>query len=84
MGEVRVPADGRTVAELIERMTAANETRLGATPSTPPYHGAARELEDLAAQVFDTASSEERSAEDGALARTDGASVSAGRRRVLD
>ena len=43
MGEVRVPADGRTVAELIEKMTVANETRLGATPSTPPYHGAARE-----------------------------------------
>src|SRR6187200_1185889 len=46
MRDVRVPPDGRTVSELIELMTSANRARLSATPSTAPYHGAARELED--------------------------------------
>ena len=67
MDTVREPADGRTITQLIEGMTAANEARLDATPSTPPYHGAARDLERLAALVYDTSSSEERIAEDGAL-----------------
>ncbi|CAN5171073.1 hypothetical protein BH24CHL7_BH24CHL7_07580 [soil metagenome] len=63
---VRQPTDERSIAELIEEMSAANAARLLETPSTPPYHKAARELETLATAMFDTTSSEERMAEDGA------------------
>jgi hypothetical protein len=65
--DVRVPLEGRTVGELIALMSTANDARMLATPSTPPYHSAARELERLASVVYDTASSEERLAEDMAL-----------------
>ncbi|MCY7419157.1 MAG: hypothetical protein LH650_11800 [Chloroflexi bacterium] len=59
-------------------MATANETRTDSTPSTPPYHAAARELERLAGLVYETSSAEERIAEDGAL-RADDRSVSARR-----
>lgn len=51
---------------LIARMSIANDERNSQTPSTPPYHRAARELERLASLVFETASAEERRAEDEA------------------
>jgi hypothetical protein len=68
-----VPIDQvRDVAEedihaLIARMSIANEERTSHTPSTPPYHRAARELERLASLVFEATSAEERMAEDEAL-----------------
>ncbi|MEP7379109.1 MAG: hypothetical protein ABI725_06040 [Chloroflexota bacterium] len=67
-----VPIDQvRDVAEedihaLLAQMSIANDERTGATPSTPPYHRAARELERLASLVLETASAEERLAEDAA------------------
>lgn len=67
-----VPIDQvRDVAEedihaLIARMSIANDDRTSETPSTPPYHRAARELERLASLVFEATSAEERLAEDGA------------------
>lgn len=67
-----VPIDQvRDVAEedihaLIARMSIANDERLSETPSTPPYHRAARELERLASLVYEAASAEERMAEDEA------------------
>jgi hypothetical protein len=64
------PAD-ENIAALIEQMTAANLTRSAHTPSTPPYHAAARELEALAGQVYEAASAAERIAEDGALRAAD-------------
>jgi hypothetical protein len=70
-----VPIDEvRDVAEedihaLITRMSIANDERTGETPSTPPYHRAARELERLASLVYEAASAEERMAEDVALRR---------------
>jgi len=68
-----VPIDQvRDVAEedihaLIARMSIANDERTSQTPSTPPYHRAARELERLASLVFEAASAEERTADDEAL-----------------
>jgi hypothetical protein len=58
----------RDVAEedidaLIAQMSIANEERTSETPSTPPYHRAARELERLASLVHDATSAEERVAE---------------------
>lgn len=67
-----VPIDqARDVAEedihaLIARMSIANDERTSETPSTPPYHRAARELERLASLVYEAASAEERMAEDEA------------------
>ena len=67
-----VPIDQvRDVAEedihaLIARMSIANDERTREAPSTPPYHRAARELERLAALVFEATSVEERLAEDAA------------------
>lgn len=67
-----VPIDQvRDVAEedidaLLAQMSIANDARTGATPSTPPYHRAARELERLASLVLETASAEERLAENEA------------------
>ncbi len=69
--DVRRPIDPQSVAELIEQMSTANAIRTAATPSTPPYHAAARDLERLAGIMFDTTSSEERTAEDGAFQRGD-------------
>ena len=60
------PAD-EDIALLIRQMTAANEDRSAGTPSTPPYHKAARELERLAGLVYEATSAGERIAEDGAL-----------------
>jgi hypothetical protein len=71
MRDVRQPADGRSVGELIALMSKVNDARLVATPSTRPYHTAARELERLATVVYDTTSSEERDAEDAAHERDD-------------
>jgi hypothetical protein len=68
-----VPIDQmRDVAEedihaLIARMSIANDERSSATPSTPPYRRAARELERLASLVYEATSAEERTAEDAAL-----------------
>ncbi len=58
----------RDVAEddihaLITRMSVVNEERCVETPSTPPYHRAARELERLAALVLEATRVEERAAE---------------------
>jgi hypothetical protein len=67
-----VPIDqARDVAEedihaLIARMSIANDERTSETPSTPPYHRAARELERLASLVYEATSAEERVAEDKA------------------
>jgi hypothetical protein len=67
-----VPIDQvRDVAEedihaLIAQMSIANDERTSETPSTPPYHRAARELERLATLVQEATSAEERVAEDQA------------------
>jgi hypothetical protein len=50
-------------------MGAANDERSVSTPSTPPYHRAARELERLASLVYEASSVSERAAEDHALER---------------
>jgi len=71
IGDVRRPKDHQSVAALIEQMSTANAIRMSETPSTPPYHQAARDLERLASIIFDTTSTEERVAEDGALKRED-------------
>jgi hypothetical protein len=71
--DVRPQLDGHSVGELIALMSTANDARMGAIPSTPPYHSAAREVERLASVVFDTTSSEERHAEDAA--RRDGGRI---------
>ena len=63
------PDDAATIGQLIERMATANTARVGSTPSTPGYHGAARELERLALRVHDATTGEERVAEDEALER---------------
>lgn len=67
----------RDVAEedvhaLIAQMGIANDERTSETPSTPPYHRAARELERLASLVQETALAEERTAEDQARRRRRG------------
>lgn len=72
-----VPIDQvRDVAEedihaLIARMSIANDERTSQTPSTPPYHRAARELERLASLVQQATSAEERMAEDVAQRKRD-------------
>jgi hypothetical protein len=72
-----VPIDQmRDVAEedihaLIARMSIVNDDRLYQTPSTPPYHEAARELKRLASLVYEATSAEERMAEDETLRRRD-------------
>ena len=55
---------------LIARMSIVNDERVYQTPSTPPYHRAARELERLASLVHQATSAQERTAEDEALRRT--------------
>ena len=65
--DVRARRDGRSVEDLIASMSVANDARMSATPSTVPYHSAAREIERLASVVYDTTSAEERRAEDDAL-----------------
>ena len=67
IGEVRARPADEDIALLIEQMTAANQDRSAGTPSTPPYHRAARELERLAGLVYEATSAGERIAEDGAL-----------------
>lgn len=70
-----VPIDQvRDVAEedihaLIARMSIANDERASLTPSTPPYHRAARELERLASLVYEATCAEERMADDEAQRR---------------
>ena len=63
--QVRDVAEG-DIHALIARMSIANDERTNETPSTPPYHRAARELERLASQVCEATSAEERLAEEGA------------------
>lgn len=69
MDRVREEAADEDIAALIVQMTAANEERDAETPSTPPYHRAARELERLAGLVYEATSAGERVAEDTALRR---------------
>ena len=74
----------RDVAEedvhaLIARMSIANDERTSETPSTPPYHRAARELERLASLVYEAASAEERMAEDEAQGKGRGPQGEPGR-----
>ena len=70
-----VPIDQvRDVAEedihaLIAQMSIANDERTSVTPSTPPYHRAARELERLASLVHEATSAEERVAAQEAQSR---------------
>lgn len=66
------------VHSLIAQMGVANAERTSETPSTPPYHRAARELERLAALVQATASAEERTAEDQARRKRQGRHGDAG------
>ena len=72
---VRTVATDQDIRGLIVQMTIANEERSDETPSTPPYHRAARELERLAGLVYEATSTEERIAEDAALRRSDGHAV---------
>ncbi len=80
-----VPIDQmRDVAEedihaLIARMSIANDERTNETPSTPPYHRAARELERLASLVYEAASAEERMVEDAAQRKQRERDADAGR-----
>lgn len=69
IADVRDAPDLSSVQEMLEQMLAANDLRTSSTPSTPPYHGAARELERLASLVYDAASTGERIAEDDERAR---------------
>jgi hypothetical protein len=71
--EVRQGVADDDIRSLIAQMTAANEARTASTPSTPPYHRAARELERLAGRVFEASSMGERVAEADALRERDGA-----------
>ena len=52
------------IGALLARMSIANDERTSETPSTTPYHEAARELERLASLVYEATSAEERVAED--------------------
>lgn len=65
--EARQEAVDEDIRLLIQQMAAANEERAVQTPSTPPYHRAAREVERLAGRVYEATSAGERVAEDGAL-----------------
>ena len=71
IAEIRVRPIDEDIAVLIEQMTTANDERSAGTPSTPPYHRAARELERLASLVYEATSAAERIAEDAALKATD-------------
>lgn len=71
--EVREDVADEDIRALIAQMTTANDERSTAKPSTPPYHGAARELERLAARVYEASSLQERVAEEGARREKDGA-----------
>ena len=71
IGDVRARPVDEDIAVLIEQMTTANVERAAGTPSTPPYHRAARELERLAGLVYEATSSGERIAEDGASRAAD-------------
>ena len=65
---------------LISRMSVANDERTSETPSTPPYHRAARELGRLASLVYEATNAEERMAEDEAQRRQHEPHDDAGRR----
>lgn len=69
IGQVREEAADEDIRLLIEQMTVANDERSAGTPSTPPYHRAARELEQLAGRVYEATMAGERVAEEGALRR---------------
>ena len=69
IGQVRDGEGEDDVGLLITQMTLANEERTDATPSTPPYHRAARELERLAGLVYEASSAAERVAESDAALR---------------
>lgn len=73
IAEVRDAAASEDIESLLAQMAAANVIRSDSTPSTPPYHAAARELERLAGLVYETTSAEERIAEDGAPQQQDDA-----------
>jgi hypothetical protein len=64
---VREDVADEDIRDLIAQMTVANDERSLQTPSTPPYHRAARELEALAGRVYEATSAGERVAEDRAL-----------------
>ncbi len=71
--QVRENVADEDIRALIQQMSVANDERSDAKPSTPPYHGAARELERLAARVYEASSLQERVAEDGAAREGDAA-----------
>ncbi len=73
--QVRQDVPDEDIRALIQQMSVANDERSDAKPSTPPYHGAARELERLAARVYEASSLEERVAEDGAEREKDASSA---------
>ena len=75
IGDVRARPVDEDIALLIVQMMAANAERSAGTPSTPPYHRAARELERLAGLVYEATSAGERIAEDGALRAADEADL---------
>jgi hypothetical protein len=70
IADVRDAPSLQSVQAMLDQMLAANDVRTRSTPSTPPYHGAARELERLASLVYDAASTGERVAEVNAETRT--------------
>jgi hypothetical protein len=69
IGRVRGEVADEDIRDLIAQMTVANDERSGETPSTPPYHRAARELERLAGRVYEASSTGERIAEEAARER---------------
>ncbi|CAN5685641.1 hypothetical protein BH23CHL8_BH23CHL8_23090 [soil metagenome] len=69
--QVREDVADEDIQALIAQMSVINQERTDETPSTPPYHRAARELERLAGLVYEATSAEERVAEDGALRKRD-------------
>lgn len=70
--QVREEAADEDIHALIAQMSVVNQERTDETPSTPPYHRAARELERLAGLVYEATNTEERVAEDEALRKRDG------------
>jgi len=71
IGQIRASAADEDIGALILQMGAINDERSIETPSTPPYHRAARELERLAGLVYEATSAGERIAEDEALRTSD-------------
>lgn len=69
--QVREDVADEDIHALIAQMSVVNQERTDETPSTPPYHRAARELERLAGLVYEATSAEERVAEDEALRKRD-------------